>query len=127
MEHEAQERLAVHRTIDFTTIGRWSGRPARIEIWWFLIDGCFIITGTPGKRDWYANVRADPSVIVHIGDDSYAGRAVPVVDEARRRAVFSHPDASWYETQTELDRLVSEAPMIEVTLDSTPDVASMIG
>jgi deazaflavin-dependent oxidoreductase (nitroreductase family) len=111
------EALAAIRTIDLTTVGRWSGRPARIEIWWFRIDGRFIITGTPGRRDWYANVRANPAITVHAGGADYPGRAVPITDIERRRAVFTHPETSWYETQTELARLVSAAPMIEVTLD----------
>ncbi|MEX2322330.1 MAG: nitroreductase/quinone reductase family protein [Acidimicrobiia bacterium] len=61
------ERLAALRTIDLTTYGRRSGLPRRIEIWWFHVDGRFIVTGTPGKRDWLANVTARPEVIIHAG------------------------------------------------------------
>lgn len=111
------EALAAIRTIDVTTIGRRSSRPARIEIWWFHVDGRFIITGTPGRRDWYANVLADPRIIVHAGGQDYPARAVPITDRERRRAVFTHPDTRWYETQTELERLVATSPMIEVILD----------
>ena len=53
-------------TIDFTTIGRNSGQPRTIEIWWFHVDGRFIITGTPGTRDWLANIRANPAVVISV-------------------------------------------------------------
>ena len=59
-ERPSDTELAAYRTIDLTTVGRRSGRESRIEIWWFLVDGRFFITGTPGARDWYANVTFDP-------------------------------------------------------------------
>jgi hypothetical protein len=31
--------------------------------------------------------------------------------------VFTDPEVSWYRTQAELDRLVADAPMIEVLFD----------
>lgn len=105
------------RTIDLTTIGRRSGRPARVEIWWFRIDGRFIITGTPGKRDWYANVLADPNVVIHTPIGDFSGRASHVVDTEFRRRVFTDPEVGWYRSQADLARLVSGAPMIEIALD----------
>ena len=104
-------------TIDFTTIGRRSGDPARIEIWWFHVDGRFIVTGTPGPRDWYANVLANPNVTIHAPFGDFPGRASIVEDMDFRRRVFIDPSVSWYRSQTELDRLVNEAPMIEIDLD----------
>ena len=63
---EDLDRLATIRTIDLTTFGRKSGVPRRIEIWWFHVGGRFIITGTPGRRDWLANVKANPTVVIHV-------------------------------------------------------------
>ena len=97
-------------TVDLTTYGRRSGLPTRIEIWWFCVDGRFIITGTPGKRDWYANVLANPDVIVHTPVGDFAGTARVVADSDFRRRVFEFPDAHWYKSQTSLERLVAEAP-----------------
>ena len=111
------EELARIRTIDITTTGRRSGRPARIEIWWFRFEDRFIITGTPGLRDWYANVGADPRMTVHAGGVDQAATAVVVDDPAFRRRFFSAGETSWYADQAGLDRLVAEAPMIEVVLD----------
>lgn len=108
--------LARHLTIDLTTTGRRSGRPSRIEIWWFRVDGRFVITGTPGPRDWYANVLADPRVTVHVGGLDLPATATPVADPGFRRRVFTDARTSWYSTQAELERLVAEAPMVEVAL-----------
>ena len=110
-------QLAGYRTIDLTTIGRRSRRPARIEIWWFHVDNRFIVTGTPGKRDWFANVKANPDVVVHTPLGDHPGTASIIEDETFRRRVFTDPDIGWYSTQTELERLVSDAPMIEIHLE----------
>ncbi|MDX1690598.1 MAG: nitroreductase family deazaflavin-dependent oxidoreductase [Acidimicrobiia bacterium] len=106
--------LARIRTIDLTTVGRRSGAPSRIEIWWFHVDGRFVITGTPGPRDWLANVLADPSVVIHAGGRDLPATARPITDPDVRRRVLTQPETSWYRTRDELDRLVAEAPMIEV-------------
>lgn len=114
------EELANHLTIDLTTTGRRSGRPSRIEIWWFRIDGRFVITGTPGPRDWFANVLADPRVTVHVAGMDLPGTARPVTDPAFRRRVMTDPMTFWYSTQARLEHLVADAPMVTVELDQ-PD------
>lgn len=108
------DRLASHQTIDLSTVGRRTGEPRRIEIWWFHVDGRFIITGTPGRRDWLANIKADPEVVVHVDGMDIRARAIPVADEAFRRRVFTRPQTSWYTTQAELERLVERSPMVEI-------------
>lgn len=110
------EHLAAIRTVDITTFGRKSGRPHRIEIWWFHVDGRFVITGTPGRRDWLANVLHDPRVIVHAGDDEIEALVEEIRDPVFRRRVFTHGDTGWYTTQSELDHLVAAAPMVEIHL-----------
>lgn len=111
------DHLASQQTIDLTTTGRRSGRPRRIEIWWFRVDGRFIVTGTPGRRDWLANIHADPRVVVHVDGHDLAARAEPIDDLEFRRRVFTRPHTSWYSTQAEFDRLVATSPMVEIHLD----------
>jgi deazaflavin-dependent oxidoreductase (nitroreductase family) len=108
------EDLARHLTIDLTTIGRRTGKPSRIEIWWFHIGGRFVITGTPGARDWYANVLANPEVTVHVDGLDLAAHAYPVRDPGLRSLVFDDPGTRWYSTQAQRQRLIDDAPMIEV-------------
>jgi deazaflavin-dependent oxidoreductase (nitroreductase family) len=105
-------------TIDITTTGRRSGRARRIEIWMLDVDGRFFITGTPGRRDWLANVMADPKLVVHLKRSAHVdldARAELVTDPASRRRVLEHLTARWYRTQADLDDLVATAPMVEVT------------
>ncbi|MDH3307747.1 MAG: nitroreductase/quinone reductase family protein [Acidimicrobiia bacterium] len=112
-------RLAAVRTIDFTTFGRRSGQPSRIEIWWFRFEDAFVITGTPGGRDWLANVLADQRVIVHAAGGDFTGRASAIDDAGFRRRFFAlgNAEVRWYTSQAELTRLVDEAPMIRIDLD----------
>jgi deazaflavin-dependent oxidoreductase (nitroreductase family) len=111
------DRLASQRTIDLTTFGRRTGLPRRIEIWWFHVDGRFVITGTPGRRDWLANVNAHPKVVIHVDGLDLPATVRTITDRTFRLRVFTHPGVSWYRTQAELDALVSEAPMVEVFFD----------
>jgi deazaflavin-dependent oxidoreductase (nitroreductase family) len=112
-----RDALTRIRTVDFTTIGRKSGEPRTIEIWWFHVDGRFVITGTPGQRDWLANVRENPEVTISTPLGDFPATAVEIDDHAFRRRVFTHPEVSWYSTQAELDHLVVDAPMVEIHLD----------
>lgn len=108
------EALAAHQTIHITTRGRRTGAPRRIEIWWFRVDGRFIITGTPGRLDWLANLRADPSLTVHVDGRDILASATPVSDRDLRRRVFTMAETSWYSTQAQLEELVDTAPMVEI-------------
>lgn len=111
-----RDSLASHQTIQITTRGRRTSKARRIEIWWFEVDGRLIITGTPGKRDWLANLKADPRVIVHVDGRDIEATAVPLDDLGFRRRVFTRPETRWYSSQAELDHLVATAPMVEILL-----------
>lgn len=108
------EMLSRTRTIDLTTIGRRSGEARTVEIWWFHVDGRFIVTGTPGRRDWLANVRENSTVVISAHGRSFSASTEEVEDAAFKRRVFMDPQIGWYQTQAELDDLVATAPMIEV-------------
>ncbi len=115
---EIDVALARDLTIDITTTGRRSGRPRTIEIWFLAIDDRIFITGTPGPRDWYANLLADDSLVFHLKESARAdlpATARPVIDEATRRLVFENRAARWYRDQTDLEDLVANAPVVEVT------------
>jgi deazaflavin-dependent oxidoreductase (nitroreductase family) len=113
-----RDELASDPTIDITTTGRRSGQPRRIEIWMLDVDGRFFITGTPGRRDWLANLIAEPGLVVHLKRRAHvdlAARATPVTDLVTRREVLEHLTARWYRGQSSVDQLVAGAPMVEVT------------
>ena len=56
MDESIQQALERDRTIDITTMGGKTGQPRRTEIWFHNVEGRLYITGTPGRRDWYANL-----------------------------------------------------------------------
>jgi deazaflavin-dependent oxidoreductase (nitroreductase family) len=92
MDDRVKDVLACDRTIDITTRGRKTGRLYRTEIWFHTIDGHVYITGTPGRRDWYANVLAHPEFTFHLKRSMKAdlpARATPILNTARRRAIIA--------------------------------------
>jgi deazaflavin-dependent oxidoreductase (nitroreductase family) len=111
--------------IDITTIGRRSGRPRRIEIVFFHIDGRTWISGAPGRRAWMANLHADRNLTFHLKRGIQAdlpATARIVTDEAERRAILEHITAAWGHQQR-LEVYVARAPLIEVTFKDGPDPA----
>ena len=117
-------QLASTLTVDLTTIGRRSKMLRTIEIWWFHVEDRFIITGTPGKRDWLANIRQSPEVVISSPHGVFTGTAIEIHDRSFRRRIFTHPDLRWYTTQEGLEALVIGAPMVEIRLNTPFDDGS---
>jgi len=118
MDDRIEKALNRDNTIDITTIGRNSGRPQRIEIWFKQVNGRTYITGTPGPRDWYANMLANPHFTFHLKQSIRAdlpARARPVLAEAERRHILADPVMAWYHGQvSSLEDLVAGSPLVEV-------------
>jgi hypothetical protein len=115
--NEIDVALANDMTIDITTWGRRSGKASRIEIWFVQVEGRIFITGTPGPRDWYANLMADNRMIFHLKESVTAdlqATAGPILDQSTRHMVLEHSAAQWYRSQTTLPDLVANAPLVEV-------------
>jgi deazaflavin-dependent oxidoreductase (nitroreductase family) len=117
MDERIKRALARDRVIDITTTGRRSGRPRRIELWFHNLDGTIYLTGSPGKRDWYANLRAHPEFTFHLKRSVQAdlpAQATPILDEAARRAILARivPDVG---QGGELEAWVARSPLVEVT------------
>ena len=75
--------------VDITTIGRKSGRPHRIEVGLRHIDGQIYLSNTPAKRDWAANLLANPQFTYHLKQSDpmdLDAHATPVTDPAEKRA-----------------------------------------
>lgn len=108
-------------TIDVTTTGRRSGRAIRIEIWYVVVGGEVYLTGSPGPRNWLANLRQTPEATLHVG----AGKAYPigvlaeeVTDADERRALVPGIWAvqPWYEENyPDLEDWVRRSPMVRLT------------
>src|SRR5215208_5192962 len=91
MDEHVHQALAKDRTIDVTTTGRSTGLPRRIETWFYRVGDQIYLAGSPGRRDWYANLLANPDFTFHLKQSVVAdlrARATPITDPEERRAVF---------------------------------------
>lgn len=59
-----------------TTIGRRTGRPHRIEIWFAARDGrLYLRAGGRERADWVRNLQANPRVTVELRGETHVGMA----------------------------------------------------
>lgn len=82
---------ARERTIDITTTGRRSGCQHRIQIWFYRAGDQVYLSSNPGRKDWYANLLANPAFTFHLKNGvraDLAARGIPITDERERRRVF---------------------------------------
>jgi len=127
MEKGIRNALQTDRTIDIITTGARTGLPRRTEIWFTNVGGRIIITGTPGasggrgprmKRDWLANLKANPDFTFCLKESLQAempARAVEIVDPEDRRYLMSAPETRWYRDQgNTVEALVAGSPIVEV-------------
>jgi len=118
MDEAVKQALERDRTINITTRGKKTGQPRRKEIWFHNLDGRLYITGTPGQRDWYANMVANPEFTLHLKQSvrvDLPSRATPILDQASRRDTLVRINQklgrSW-----DLDAWVEGSPLVEVEL-----------
>jgi len=105
--------------VDITTTGRRSGRPSRIEVGMLSLDGRLYISGLPGPRSWFANVRADPRMTLHLKVRETAdlpARARVITDADERRSLLTRITRHW-RREADLERFLASSPLIEVILD----------
>lgn len=119
MDDGTRDALTRDRTVDITTVGRRSGQPRRIETWFYNVDGRIYLSGTPGRRDWYANLAANPEFTFHLKESVKAdleARARLVTDPAERREVVE----GIFRTRAasgDVDGWVEAIPIVEVLVE----------
>jgi deazaflavin-dependent oxidoreductase (nitroreductase family) len=68
---------------DLTTIGRTSGKPRTIEIWFAARRGTvYLLAGGGRNAHWVRNIAANPRVGLRIGVRVFGGRGRIVTDPA---------------------------------------------
>jgi len=121
MDQEVTTALGEGGIADITTIGRKTGQPHRIEIVFHHFDDDLYLTGRPGfKRDWQANIEANPEFTLHLKRGVVADVAVrgePEPDREVRAAILLRVLVENWGTDPEkaradLDRWVDTAPFI---------------
>lgn len=117
MDDEIQRGLSLDRTIDITTTGRTSGAPRRIETWFHQVEDRYYLTGSPGRRDWYANLVANPDFILHLKETTRAdlpARATPITEPTAKRAILEIITDRVGASEN-LEEWVQRSPVVEVT------------
>ena len=118
MDERVSRALSRGHTIDITTIGRQSGERRRIELVFHNIDGRVILSGLPGRRDWYANLVANPRLTFHLKGAVKAdlpATARPIVEATERKAVMQRVAQNW--GRTDIEVMLERSPLVEVTFD----------
>lgn len=113
--------LARDLTIDITTMGRKTGQPRRIEIWFHNLDGELYLTGLPRPCSWYANLCAHPDFTIHLKESAQAdlaARGTPVLEPARRRDIIARIQQKLGRTGEDLEARVASSPLIKIELTS---------
>lgn len=118
MEDRVRDALARGGVIDITTLGRKTGKPRRIEIWFHGLDGRLYLTGRPGRRSWYANLLAHPEFTFHLKRGVRAdlpARASAIRAPAKRREVLTAL-LPRFRGSPDVEAWVKGSPLVEVTL-----------
>ena len=106
---------------DITTTGRKTGKAHRVEIGFQALGGDFFITGQPGrKRDWLANLSANPDFTLHLKQGVLADVPVTadvITDADEREAVLRRiRSESWDNPPSKVDHIIGRwvdgAPLI---------------
>lgn len=112
--------LPMTGTCDLSTVGRRTGSRRRVEIWYVIVDGRMVVTGTPGNRHWLANLRANPEAVVQLRDPArdLTVMGEEVTDGTQRRRIVAEAWRlqPWYAEQGySMDAWVRDSPMVVLT------------
>jgi deazaflavin-dependent oxidoreductase (nitroreductase family) len=111
------------RLVDVTTYGARTGEPRRIEIVFHRLGGHWYLTGTPGPRGWYANLRKNPRLVFHLKHGVVAdvsATARPITEDQERRQVLTPIVADIQATRAgelDLNDWLARSPLVELTFD----------
>lgn len=106
--------LASGGLAEITTRGRHTGQLRRVPIVFHNLDGRIFVSGRPGKRDWYANLVADPHFTFHLVRGVVAdlpATARPITDVEERQRMLAPIARGW---GYGLELMVGRSPLVEV-------------
>jgi deazaflavin-dependent oxidoreductase (nitroreductase family) len=71
-------------TVKLTTVGRKSGQPRSVTIWFVIADArrMHVQHSSRAAAQWYKNLLQNPEVQIDFGDGPIRARAVPIKDPA---------------------------------------------
>jgi deazaflavin-dependent oxidoreductase (nitroreductase family) len=117
LSDEMREALQEGETIDITTTGRRTGLQRRQELSFVNVDGKIYLSGRPEKKDWHANLLANPDFIFHLKLSVQAdlkARAQNVGDPEERKRLLRRISGK-NRTEEEMQPFYEGSPLLEVT------------
>jgi deazaflavin-dependent oxidoreductase (nitroreductase family) len=91
------DRLAALDICHLETIGRVSGQPRLVELWFAAAgDHVYFLSGGRDGSDWVRNLAAEPAVRLRLGDRWFRGRAVWIEDASDEGAAREALDAKYH-------------------------------
>ena len=89
MDHMANTNPFEAQYVYLTTIGRKTGQPREIEIWFVEREGRIYILAEHGyKAHWVQNILANPSVTIRIADRQWSAKG-GVVDRDTDSEIYA--------------------------------------
>jgi deazaflavin-dependent oxidoreductase (nitroreductase family) len=113
-------RLANEEFCYLITVGRVTGRPHEIEIWFGLQGSTLYLLSGSARSDWVKNLHKTPSVAVRIAKHTFAGTARLVQDKDEdhiARHLVAEKYQEWEEGRT-LSQWAQTALPVAIDLDS---------
>lgn len=121
MDAAIGQALAHGGNASITTVGRKTGRPHRVEVGFHNLHGELFISGRAGfRRDWLANLIANPQFTFHlrrgVSADLPAVAEVITDPEERRPILYRILTERWgvepERARASLERWVDSAPLV---------------
>jgi deazaflavin-dependent oxidoreductase (nitroreductase family) len=73
--------LARDHSIYLTTIGRRTGLPRTVELWFAYSEG-YVLLMSHERTNWYRNLQAQPATRFRVGQREFRGHAEMIADQA---------------------------------------------
>jgi deazaflavin-dependent oxidoreductase (nitroreductase family) len=103
-----------------TTIGRISGQPREIEIWFAALGRCYYLIAEHRERaQWVRNLLRQPRISFRVGDQRFTGLG-RVLNQARERELWQSVCALFDRKYGWSDGLVVELAPDEANGAATP-------
>lgn len=116
MHPHVRSALAANPVAEITLTRRKTGGPHRLEIWVHAIEDRVFLAGRPLPKSWYANLLAEPRLMLHVKNGATADiamRARAVTDREERRRVL--PAIVARNNAPDFDEWVAGARLMELT------------
>jgi deazaflavin-dependent oxidoreductase (nitroreductase family) len=86
---DALQRVAQRQTLTLTHVGRKSGKPYRVTIWFIAAGDKIFLPTANVNRQWVRNLRQTPLARLEIGGEKFEGAARFITDPDERARIMA--------------------------------------